>query len=136
MIETIAFGLELRLLPTEAGGRTTPIVASGSKPFLYRPNWGLPSMEPPEQTGALVLGFGADTVDPGGPPVRAVIVVPFPGTIARWEAEVGPGTSLPMYEGPRVHGTGTVVWRRPAHYPLSPAEHVEFSAWLGEAEVE
>ena len=111
-----------------------PIAASRSTPFTYRPNWGLPSMEPPDQTGAPVFGFSATPVVPGGPPVRAVIVVPYPQTIARWESEVIPGTTLPMYDGPRVHGVGTVAWCRAAHYPLSPTEVSEFSAWLDEGE--
>ena len=65
--------------------------------------------------------------------MRAVIVVPYPQTVARWESEVTPGTMLPMYDGLRVHGVGTVEWRRAAHYPLNEAEISEFSAWLDES---
>jgi hypothetical protein len=63
--------------------------------WTYRPNWGLPSMAPPEQSGAPVLAFSRDVVLPGES-VHAVIVTLFPEMVAQWDREVTPGVSLPM----------------------------------------
>jgi hypothetical protein len=51
---------------------------------------------------------------------RPAIVPLFPETVVQWDREVTPGVSLPMYEGARVCGHGTVIWR--ADMPGSPLD--------------
>src|SRR5690242_11337455 len=117
--DTFAFGIELRLTSTDEGGRQTPILG-GTDPqyrFRYRPNWGLPGMTPPDQTGAPVFAFSRENIAPGES-CRAVIVAFFPVVVPRW-ATVGQGAELPMYEGPRVCGVGRVLWRSATKLPLS-----------------
>jgi hypothetical protein len=130
MADTLAFGLILRLKETAAGGRRSAIRTTPGERMAYRPNWGLPSMQQPEQTGAPVFAFNRQIIEPGSEPVRAVIVVPYPQTLAMWDAEVHPGATLPMYEGPHVVGSGTVLWRQPASLPLEPPEIAAFETWL------
>lgn len=126
----LAFGLLLRLMTTEQGGRRTPLLG-GSEPsvrFQYRPNWGLPHMGPPEQTGAPVLAFSKKDVRPGET-VRVVIVPPYPQMVSEW-ARVDVGDELPMYEGLQVCARGTVRWRRNTRLPI-PVDHEErFRAWV------
>ena len=127
---TFAFGCLLRLTPTAVGGRRTPLTG-GSGPdvrFKYRPNWVLPGMVAPDQTGAPVLGFDRTQVAPGES-VRAVIVPPFPPMIPAW-AEVKVGDDLPMYEGPNVCGHGRVLWRRTTVIPIPRHEEEAFRRWL------
>ena len=119
----------LFLKPTLDGGRKTAL-AGGSGPesrYQYRPNWGLPGMDPPDQTGALVLAFSRTNISPGES-VRAVIIPPFPAVMDQW-AEVQPGTRLPMYEGPNVVGVGKVLWVRECDLPLSPRDEATYRAW-------
>ena len=96
---TFAFGVLLRLTTTQEGGRKTPLAGGHGDEarFRYKPNWGLPGMVAPDQSGAPVLGFDQTEVVPGDT-VRVVIVPPFPGMIPEW-AKVQPGDDLPMYEG-------------------------------------
>lgn len=131
---TIAFGIDLRLTATKDGGRTAPLGNSPGAKFTYRPNWGLPSMTPPhEQSGAPVLAFSRDVVLPGQS-VYAVVVPPFPEMVDRWDLEVQPGVVLPMYEGARVCGHGTVIWRRNITLPLDRAEEQRLRTWLARPE--
>lgn len=126
----MAFGVDLRLTPTKYGGRTAPLIDSPAAQFSYRPNWGLPSMSPPdEQTGAPVLAFSRDVVLPGES-AYAVIVPPFPQMVGQWDLEVQPGVVLPMYEGARVCGHGTVIWRTNITLPLDQAVEQRLRAWL------
>lgn len=127
---TFAFGVLLRLTSSDAGGRQTSL-PGGDGPevrFRYRPNWGLPGMTPPDQTGAPVLAFSRSDVAPGDE-VRVVIVPPFPEMVPLW-AEVQPGTELPMYEGVRVCGVGRVLWRTTTEWPLPEADEERFRGWL------
>lgn len=113
---TYALGVELRLVTTANGGRKTPLAGGLEGRFQYRPNWGLPGMVPPDQTGAAVFGFSRENIAPGEM-ARAVIVPPFPGMLPEW-ARVEPGTELPMYEGARVCGYGRCgAWTPRCRYP-------------------
>ena len=125
----LALGVLLELTTSEAGGRRTPILNHPDRLFGYRPNWGLPSMLPPEQTGAPVLGLSRNTVAPGES-VHAVIVAAFPEMVPVWDLEAVPGVSLPMYEGPRVCGTGHVLWRVEIGLPPSEEDVNRLRAWL------
>ncbi len=53
------------------------------KTWVYRPNWGLPSMTPLDQNGALVFAFSRDRVGPGER-THAVIVTLFPEMVDQW----------------------------------------------------
>lgn len=130
MNETWAFGLSVRLRASADGGRRSAIEMTGESRLGYRPNWGLPSMTPPEQTGAPVYAFDRVKVEPGTAEVKAVILVPYPQMMPIWAAEVGPGADLPMYEGSRAVGVGKVLWRRSAHYPPTDAEASHYDSWL------
>jgi hypothetical protein len=125
----IAFGMDLQLTPTTEGGRSTPLINTPDRKWSYRPNWGLPSMVPPDQTGAPVLAFSRDRVLPGEN-VHAVIVTVFPEMVDQWNLEVEPGVVLPMYEGPRVCGCGTVIWRTHITLPLDELQEQRFLRWL------
>lgn len=131
-VSTYALGLDLRLTTTEAGGRRTALTG-GTGPgarFAYRPNWGLPHMRPPEQTGAFVLGFSRSEVHPGDA-VRVVAVSPFAEMRGHW-SRVRPGDVLPMYEGSRVCGHGRVVWSIESTWPLEDDDERRFLTWLAE----
>jgi hypothetical protein len=88
-------------------------------------------MAPPEQSGAPVLAFSRDVVLPGES-VHAVIVTLFPEMVAQWDREVTPGVSLPMYEGARVCGHGTVIWRADILMPLAEHDEQRFLQWLAD----
>ena len=72
--DTVAFGIDLRLTTTAEGGRRTPLLGGWDRDqrFNYRPNWGLPTMTLPEQTGAPVFAFSRRNIAPGET-CRAVI---------------------------------------------------------------
>lgn len=129
--QSLAFGLDLEVTPVSEGGRSAPIDTSGvNSDYRYRPNWGLPEMVPTDQTGAPVWHFSSDVVNPGDR-VKAVIVVPYPMTVDDWNLQVDIGSRLPMYEGSRVCGVGTVLWKRSVEVPLNNVDRAEFSSWLG-----
>lgn len=111
------------------GGRSTPLLNLTDRTWVYRPNWGLPSMIPPDQSGAPVLAFSRDRVGPGES-AHAVIVTLFPEMVDQWNLEVEPGVVLPMYEGARVCGHGTVLWRDNITLPLDAADEQRFLGWL------
>jgi hypothetical protein len=120
----------LQFTTTAQGGRRTPLLG-GAGPearFTYRPNWGLPQMTPPDQTGAPVLAFSAQHIHPGDQ-VRVVIVPPYPQMVPEW-THVAIGDVLPMYEGPRVCGHGRVLWRRDTHLPVPEPDEQRFRAWV------
>ncbi len=127
----IAFGIDLHLTSTAEGGRSGPLLNVSDRMLTYRPNWGLSSMAPPEQSGAPVLAFSRDVVLPGES-VHAVIVTLFPEMVAQWDREVTPGVSLPMYEGARVCGHGTVIWRGDILTPLAEHDEQRFLQWLAD----
>ena len=128
-LPAIAVGIDLDLTPTPQGGRATPLLNLPDRRWTYRPNWGLPSMIPPDQSGAPVLAFSRDEILPGES-AYAVIATVFPGMVDQWNLEVEPGVVLPMYEGTRVCGHGTVVWRTNVTLPLSEADERRFLTWL------
>jgi hypothetical protein len=106
----VVCGIELALVATEGGGRQAALLG-GAGPgfeFKYRPNWGLPGMTPPEQSGAMVYGFSRHDIAPGSS-CRAVIVQLVPETL-EWQ-QVREGLTLPCYEGNRVVAHGRVLWR-------------------------
>jgi hypothetical protein len=121
-----ALGFSLHLLPPDKGGRQ--IVLDGTQRFGYRPNWGLPGMVAPEQTGAPVLCFSQDQIAPGQR-IRVVIVPPFPELWPAWNT-VDVGAVLPLYEGARVCAVGAVLWTSPITQPLSPSDEDRFVAWV------
>ena len=129
---TFAFGVLLRLTSTAEGGRETAIRGGWEDEawFSYRPNWGLPGMVPPAQSGAPILGFDQEQLAPGDT-ARVVIVPLFPSMVPVW-AEVEPGSDLPMYEGARVCGHGRVLWRRTTEWPLPTSDEARFHQWLVE----
>lgn len=131
---TFAFGIDLHLTSTEDGGRLTPLLGGVRAEYRlnYRPNWGLPGMTPPEQTGAPVLGFSRENIAPGES-VKAVIVAMFSEEVPLWTS-VTEGTELPMYEGSRVCGRGRVLWRAATEWPLPEGDSAHFVNWLSEAD--
>jgi hypothetical protein len=129
---TFAFGIDLHLTSTDAGGRGTPLLGGAGREHRlnYRPNWGLPGMTPPEQTGAPVLGFARENIAPGES-VKAVIVAMFAEEVPLWSA-VDEGTELPMYKGNRVCGHARVLWHAVTALPLPDADESRFVEWLSE----
>lgn len=132
--QTFAFGVELRLTTASEGGRSSPLSGDAitEARFAYRANWGLPGVTAPGQTGAPVLAFSQEPVEPGDE-VRAVIVVPYPQTVPDWAA-VEVGDVLPMYEGSRVCGHGRIAWRRQTLLPLPAEVQDAFMAWIVSAD--
>jgi hypothetical protein len=121
----LAIGLDLTLVPAEGGGRQTTL--SLSEPFSYRPNWGLPGMTGPEQTGAPVLCSSAITLEPGGS--ARVVVIPRTDThLTEWRL-LGQGDDLRMFEGPRVCGHATVRWTQNTSRPPPVLDEARFRAW-------
>jgi hypothetical protein len=86
-------------------------------------------MTPPDQTGAPVLALSREETLPGER-VHAVIATLFPEVVDQWNLEVEPGAILPMYEGARVCGHGTVIWRTDITLPLNEHEERRFLRWL------
>lgn len=124
---SLAVGVELTLLTTAEGGRRNPIGGSEYPACSYRPNWGLPGMTPPEQTGAPVQCFGHYPVMLGDA-VRAVLIPMFPQEVPGWN-ELRGGEILPMYEGSRVCGRATVVWITEVALPLPESDAAGFAQW-------
>jgi len=124
----VVCGITLTLVPTEEGGREGPLLggATPDREFKYRPNWGLPGMTPPEQSGAMVFGFSRENIGPGSV-TRAVIMQLVP-TVAEWQT-VTVGTRLPCYEGPRVVGHGLVLWREDIE-ELTEEHRARWRLWL------
>jgi hypothetical protein len=128
----VVCGIELTLVATEDGGRQTALLG-GAGPgfeFQYRPNWGLPGMTPPEQSGAMVYGFSRQDVTPGSS-CRAVIVQLVPATV-QWQ-QVHEGLTLPCYEGNRVVANGHVRWREDVE-DITDVDKIRWLAWLTDAE--
>ena len=121
------FGIDLTLRSTETGGRSKPLGAVPYKRYQYRPNWTLPSMTFPDQTGAPVLCFGSLPLFPGGTS-RAVIVPLVDLSLPLWN-EVLVGDEIILCEGARDCGSATVVWIVISERPL-PLEHESsFCEW-------
>lgn len=123
----LAVGVELTMLTTAEGGRHNPIGGDEYPPCGYRPNWGLPGMTPPEQTGAPVQCFGHFPVMLGDT-LRAVLIPMFPEEVPGWHDLRG-GEELPMYEGARVCGRATVVWIRAVTLPLPESDATRLAEW-------
>jgi hypothetical protein len=115
-------GLSVRFVAD--GGRTAAVVAGRG---AYRPNWGLPGMTPPGQTGAPVLGFSRDRVEPGEQAYAVVV----PLDPSAWEG-VAEGDVLPCYEGVRVVAYGTVLRRWDCPLPLNADGEARLTAWLAD----
>jgi hypothetical protein len=132
--DTLAFGVIVEFRSSENGGRLTPLLGGHAVDdrFTFRPNWGLPAMIPPEQTGAVVFGFDRSPINPGDT-ARAVIVVPYPEMVSQWTDQVTVGTRLPVYEGSRVFAEAIVEERWPVRMPLSEADASRLDAWLDQA---
>lgn len=128
----LAVGVELYVIPTEEGGRVHPIGGDDYPELAYRPNWGLPEMTPPEQTGAPVLCFAHTPVELGDT-VRAVIIPMYPDAVPGWST-LRIGDALPMYEGTRVCGRGTVAWVLAADRPLSDSDREHLYEWVAGGE--
>lgn len=86
-------------------------------------------MIPPDQSGAPVLAFSRDQVLPGES-VYAVITTLVPEMVDQWGLEVEADVVLPMYEGSRVCGHGTVIWRTNITLPLDERDEQRFLSWL------
>lgn len=127
--DALAIGLDLVLVPTGDGGRQTSLRSATDQLWSYRPNWQLPSMLQSEQTGAPVWRFSVPVLAPGER-ARAVIVPLFPDVLPRWRAEIVPGVRLPMFEGPRDCGHGTVRWMVETCVPLGEQDQGRFERWL------
>ena len=78
-----------------------------------------------------MLAFSRDEVFPGEK-VHAVIATLVPGMVDQWNLEVEPGVVLPMYEGARVCGHGTVIWRTDIMLPLDEGNEQRFRRWLAD----
>jgi hypothetical protein len=121
----LAIGLDLMLVPTEKGGRSTAIRFDA--PFGYRPNWGLPGMTGTDQTGAPVLCCSASVLAPGES-ARAVIIPLTDASLVEWQL-LGQGDELRMFEGARVCGHATVRWAENTRRPVSPSDQARFCTW-------
>ena len=125
----LVFGVSLRLLTSDEGGRSKPLGVPDTKyvRYHYRPNWGLPEMTGTDQAGAPVRWLQRFPVNLGET-VRAVILPLVPGSLHLWR-QVEPGDSLRMFEGPRVCGQAVVEWVRPTVRPVPDEEADRFVAW-------
>ncbi len=123
----LAIGVDLTVLTRAEGGRRNPIGGDGYTPCGYRPNWGLPGMTPPAQTGGPVQCFGHHPVLLGDT-LRAVLIPMFPDEVPGWHDLRG-GEVLPMYEGSRVCGRATVLWIRAVTLPLPEPDAARFAEW-------
>jgi hypothetical protein len=121
----LAIGLDLTLVPTGQGGRSTAIHFTA--PLSYRPNWGLPGMTGTHQTGAPVLCSSASELAPGG--TARVVIIPLTGAhLTEWRL-LNPGDTLRMFEGPGVCGHATIQWTENTHRPLPAADQARFCSW-------
>lgn len=131
-VSTVAIGIDLDLVPLDAGGRGTALLGGCAREdrFTYRPNWGLPGWADGDQTAGPVLGFSRTNIRPGDH-VRAILVPLFVGQVPGW-LDVEPGDVLRMYEGARVCGHGHVRWIKAAtwHMPEDQQEHLV--GWLSQ----
>lgn len=85
-------------------------------------------MQPPEQSGAPVLGFSKEDIEPGDE-VRAVIMPLFPQMLGEWK-RVRVGDVLPMYEGQRVCAHGRVLWVRQLPSGWRDEDEAAFRQWV------
>ncbi|WP_370618399.1 hypothetical protein [Mumia sp. Pv 4-285] len=131
-IQTLAYGVELHLVSTEDGGRSSGLLG-GTAPenrFTYRPNWGLPDWADGEQTAGPVFGFSRSDILPGDD-TRAVLVALFIENVQAWH-DVRAGDELRMYEGSRICGRAIVEWIAAATWPSVENDAGRFLAWLAE----
>jgi hypothetical protein len=126
----LAIGLDLTLVPTADGGRSTPV--SLAAPLHYRPNWGLPGMTGTDQTGAPVLCSSASTLAPGAE-ARAVIIPLADAHMVEWRL-FDPGDRLRMFEGSRVCGHAIVRWAENTTLPVPAIDEARFRAWANSSD--
>jgi hypothetical protein len=119
-------GVHLWLTTSAEGGRSRGLGPFGNATLEYRPNWGFRGLDHPhEQAGAPVLCWETDLVEPGDW-VRVVIVPMYP---APWH-DIHDGDDLVMYEGARVCGRATVIWRADdVRWPLEQPDVQRFRYW-------
>lgn len=131
-VRTVAIGIDLDLVPSNEGGRQTPLLGgyAAKDRFTYRPNWGLPGWGDGEQTAGPVLGFSRTNVLPGDQ-VRAILVPLFIDHAPEW-LDVRPGAVLRMYEGASVCGFGHVRWIKPATWHMPEDEQESLAGWLSQ----
>lgn len=127
--DTLALGIDLKLVSTNEGGRETPLLGGHEpeKRFTYRPNWGHPGWPDGDQTAAPVLGFARSNIIPGES-VRAIIV-PLFVDVGQWR-EVREGHELRMYEGSRICGRARVCWIKHATWRMPVEEQEALLSWL------
>ncbi|QCX26952.1 hypothetical protein [Nocardioides jishulii] len=84
-VSTVAIGIDLDLMPSNEGGRQTPLLGgyAAKDRFTYRPNWGLPGWSDGDQTAGPVLGFSRTNVLPGEH-VRAILLPLFIDHAPEW----------------------------------------------------
>lgn len=80
-----------------------------------------------DQVGAPVLCLQHFPINLGDI-VRAVIVLPAPGSLHLWE-RVHSGDAFRMFEGSRVCGQAVVEWVRATVHPVPDADADRFIAW-------
>ena len=93
------FRISVRLLPTDEGGRQTPISGDAE----YRLNWSIESDDPDLQAGGPTL-IDADALQPGEEGAAVLI----PHFAEAWEG-VRVGTSLTGFEGRRAVARAVVL---------------------------
>ncbi len=126
----LAVGLDLTLVPTGEGGRSTPLRVD--TPLRYRPNWGLPGMTGTDQTGAPVLCSSASLLAPGEG-ARAVIIPLSDAHLVNWRL-LDPGDTLRMFEGARICGHATVRWTENTSRPVPVSDEARFRAWANSSD--
>ena len=94
----------IRLLPTEKGGRRTPICLSAHSPVCYRPHFRVRG----KYLGVEFVGGPDDSIVPGGSACATVRFIYEPEVC--YDALVV-GAQFEVMEGSRVVGTGHVTQR-------------------------
>jgi hypothetical protein len=126
----LAIGLDLTLVPTAEGSRSSPVHLD--RPLGYRPNWGLPGMTGADQAGAPVLCSSASLLVPGGS-ARIVVIPLADALMVEWQL-LDQGDKLRMYEGPRVCGDATVRWVENTSRPVPAIDDARFRTWASSSD--
>jgi hypothetical protein len=120
-VEWLAFGVDIQLAATEAGGRLSAVLLD--VPYRYRPNWVLPASGGMHAAAPVLCG-SAERVEPGGS--ARVVIVPL--VLGPWRVVVV-GDVLSLLEGARLCGSGTVSSIFSAKLPLREADETRLCAW-------
>jgi hypothetical protein len=124
----VALGMELGETPPLADVAGS-VMNPGDRLRGHRPRWGLASRRPGVRPAVPVLAFSR-SASLSAELDYAVIVPIHPEGGPRRDYEVLPGVVLPLYEGSRVCGHGTVLWRAETKLPLPDHDQRRFLAWL------